>query len=95
MAFYSTSPSKSTSLLAGTPHCGVKAIVGELRKTVRNLVSALECTGWSADHPIGTDEAALGLIDLVEELGPSELHALRIITAMLVRVAWKNGFHAN
>jgi hypothetical protein len=82
--------------LPGTPHVrGAKTAVGEMRDGLRNLAAVLANTGWVNDHPIGSDEVAIELIDLVSQLGPAECHALRIATAVLVRVAAKNGYHAN
>lgn len=82
--------------LPGTPHVrGAKIAVGEMRDGLRHLAAVLANTGWADDHPVGSDEVAIELIDLVSQLGPAECHALRIATGVLVRVAAKNGYHAN
>jgi hypothetical protein len=82
--------------LPGTPHVrGAKLAVGEMRDGLHHLAAVLANTGWADDHPIGSDEVAIELIDLVSQLGPAECHALRIATAVLVRVAMRNGYHAN
>ena len=82
--------------LPGTPHVrGAKPAVGEIRAGLRKLAGVLISTGWAGDHPVGSDEVAIELIDLVSQLGPAERHALRIAAAVLVRVAARNGYHAN
>lgn len=80
--------------LAGTPHTrGAKQAVGQVRKGLRELATVLVNSGWAADHPINDDKVALDLIELVDQLGVAERHALRITAAVLVRVAAKNGYH--
>jgi hypothetical protein len=82
--------------LTGTPHArGAKRAVGQLRKALRDLATVLVGSGWVDDHPIDDDEVALGVIELVNHLGPAERHALRIATSVLVRVAARNGYHTS
>jgi hypothetical protein len=82
--------------LPGTPHVrGTKGAVGEMRGGLYHLTAVLANTGWADDHPVGSDEVAIELIDLVSQLGLAERHALRITIGLLVRVAAKNGYHAN
>ena len=82
--------------LPGTPHArGAKGAVGEMRGGLRHLTAVLANTGWADDHPIGGDQTALDVIEFVERLGVAERHPLRVAAAVLVRIAAKNGYHAN
>ena len=96
MTLHYTTPSIQVHHLPGTPHVrGAKPAVGEIRADLRKLAGVLISTGWADDHPVGSDEVAIELIDLVGQLGPAECHALRITIGVLVRVAAKNGYHPN
>jgi hypothetical protein len=94
MTILDYSNSKPVVHLAGTPHArGAKHAVGQLRKAIRDLAAVLVGSGWADDHPINDDEVALGVIELVNHLGPAERHVLRIATSVLVKVAARNGYH--
>ena len=96
MTLHYTTPPTHVHRLPGTPHVrGAKPAVGEIRAGLRKLAGVLISTGWADDHPVGGDEVVIELIDLIDQLGPAEFHALRIAIAVLVRVAAKNGYHAN
>jgi hypothetical protein len=78
----------------GTPHVrGAKSAAGQVRKGLKQLAALLVASGWVSDHPVYSDEVSTGLIELVDQLGPAERHALRIAASMLVRIAEKNGYH--
>ena len=82
--------------LPGTPHIrGGKAAAGLIRAGLRKLVAVLDNSGWAGDHPIDRDDVSMDLLEFIDQLGPAEQHALRIIGAMLVRVARTNGYHTN
>jgi hypothetical protein len=89
-----TSTKPPVHRLPGTPHArGAKGAVGEMRGGLRHLTAVLANTGWADEHPVGSDEVVLELIDLVGQFGAAECHVLRIATAVLVRDAAKNGYH--
>jgi hypothetical protein len=95
---YSTTTPSVHHRLTGTPHIfGAKYAVGQVRKSLRNLAAVLDNGAWTAGHQIDQDPDAVSLsvIELVDQLGPAERHALRICTSLLVRVAARNGYHNN
>jgi hypothetical protein len=96
MAFIYNTVTPPVHHLAGTPHVrGAKEAVGEVRASLRRLAAVLVKTGWSAEHPIPNDTVGLDVIELVNQLGSAERHALRITTALLVRITKANGYHEN
>jgi hypothetical protein len=80
--------------LPGIPHnLGIRPAVNMIRSGLREVVGILASSGYADAHAVDVDRVACELIDLLDQLGPAELHAVRIAVGMLVRVARTNGYH--